>query len=48
MLDLDEDGQPVGCDIQHAPAKRDFIARLILDEQRAATIATAPFLLRGD
>jgi uncharacterized protein YuzE len=32
MLDIGEDGQPVGYDIQHASTKREFIARLILDE----------------
>ena len=36
MLDLGEDGRPVGYDIQHASTKKEFIARLILDEQQAA------------
>ena len=31
MLDLGDDGQPVGYDIQHASTKAEFIARLILD-----------------
>jgi uncharacterized protein YuzE len=34
MLDLGEDGEPVGYDIQHASTKRDLIARLVLGEQR--------------
>jgi uncharacterized protein YuzE len=36
MLDIGEDGEPVGYDIQHASTKRDFIARVILDEPRIA------------
>ena len=36
MLDIGEDGEPVGYDIQHASTKKDFIARLILDETQAA------------
>jgi uncharacterized protein YuzE len=32
MLDLGEDGQPVGYDIQHASTKKEFIARLILHQ----------------
>jgi uncharacterized protein YuzE len=32
MLDLGEDGQPVGYDIQHASTKRELIARLVLEE----------------
>ena len=32
LLDLGEDGEPVGYDIQHASTKRDLIARLVLDE----------------
>jgi len=36
MHDLGEDGRPVGYDIQHASSKREFIARLILEEQQAA------------
>jgi hypothetical protein len=35
MLDIGEDDQPVGYDIQHASTKRDFIAGLILDEPKA-------------
>lgn len=36
MLDLGEDGQPVGYDIQHASTKAEFIARLILEQEQAA------------
>ena len=36
MLDIGEDGQPVGYDIQHASTKTEFIARLILKEPQAA------------
>jgi uncharacterized protein YuzE len=37
MLDLDEDGEPVGYDLQHASAKRDLILSIILgDEPKAA------------
>lgn len=36
MLDLGEDGEPVGYDIQHASAKAEFIAKLILEEPQAA------------
>jgi uncharacterized protein YuzE len=36
MLDLGEDGKPVGYDIQHASTKTEFIARLILEDQAAA------------
>ncbi|MBV8976811.1 MAG: DUF2283 domain-containing protein [Alphaproteobacteria bacterium] len=36
MLDLGEDGKPVGYDIQHASTKQDFIARLILEGEPAA------------
>ena len=36
MLDLSEDGKPVGYDIQHASTKAEFIARLILEEPQAA------------
>ena len=32
LLDLGEDGEPVGYDIQHASTKRDLISRLVLDE----------------
>lgn len=35
MLDLGEDGKPVGYDIQHASTKAEFIAKLILDEPQA-------------
>lgn len=36
IQDIGEDGEPVGYDIQHASTKREFIARLILDESQAA------------
>lgn len=37
MLDLGEDGEPVGYDVQRASAKRDLIMAIILgDEPRAA------------
>ena len=36
MLDVGEDGRPVGYDIQHASAKAEFIARLVLEESQAA------------
>jgi uncharacterized protein YuzE len=36
MLDLGDDGKPVGYDIQHASTKTEFIARLILEQQQAA------------
>lgn len=36
MLDLGEDDQPVGYDIQHASTKKDFIARLILEQSPIA------------
>lgn len=36
MLDLGEDGEPVGYDIQHASTKTEFIARLILEKPIAA------------
>jgi uncharacterized protein YuzE len=36
MLDLGEDGRPVGYDIQHASTKADFIAKLILETEDAA------------
>jgi uncharacterized protein YuzE len=36
MLDVGEDGRPVGYDIQHASTKTDFIARLILEQEQAA------------
>jgi uncharacterized protein YuzE len=37
MLDLGEDGEPVGYDLQHASAKRDLIMSIILgDEPKVA------------
>jgi uncharacterized protein YuzE len=36
MLDVGEDGRPVGYDIQHATTKAEFIARLVLEESQAA------------
>jgi len=36
MVDLGEDGSPVGYDIQHASAKPDVIARVILGRIGAA------------
>jgi uncharacterized protein YuzE len=36
MLDLGDDGKPVGYDIQHASAKAEFIGRLILEQEQAA------------
>ena len=36
MLDVGEDGRPVGYDIQHASARAEFIARLVLEESQAA------------
>lgn len=36
MLDLGDDGKPVGYDIQHASMKTAFIARLILEQEQAA------------
>ncbi len=37
ILDLGEDGEPVGYDLQHASRKRDLIMSIILgDEPRAA------------
>lgn len=36
MLDLGEDGEPVGYDIQNASTKTEFIARLILQQDQAA------------
>jgi len=36
MLDLGEDGEPVGYDIQHASTKRDFIISIILADQPQA------------
>jgi uncharacterized protein YuzE len=36
MLDIGQDGQPTGYDIQHASTKMEFIARLILEQVQAA------------
>jgi uncharacterized protein YuzE len=36
MVDLGDDGKPVGYDIQHASTKQAFIARLILEREPAA------------
>ena len=36
MLDIGDDGKPVGYDIQHASTKTQFIARLILEQEQAA------------
>ena len=36
MVDLGEDGKPVGYDIQHASAKTEFVGRLILGQELAA------------
>lgn len=36
MVDIGEDGEPVGYDIQHASTKTEFIARLILQQDLAA------------
>jgi uncharacterized protein YuzE len=36
ILDIGEDGKPVGYDIQHASTKAQFIARLILEQEQAA------------
>ena len=33
MLDLGEDGEPVGYDLQHASAKRDLIMSIVLGEE---------------
>ena len=44
MLDIGEDGQPVGYDIQHASTKREFIARLILEQEQKVEV-TGAFLL---
>ena len=32
MLDVGEDGEPVGYDVQHASAKQDLIMSIILGE----------------
>ena len=34
MLDLGEDGEPVGYDLQHASTKRDLILSIILADER--------------
>jgi uncharacterized protein YuzE len=36
MLDIGEDGGPVGYDVQHASTKRDFIMSIILADQPQA------------
>lgn len=36
LLDIGDDGKPVGYDIQNASTKTKFIARLILEEPQAA------------
>ena len=36
MLDVGDDGRPVGYDIQHASTKAEFIAKLILATEDAA------------
>ena len=36
MLDIGDDGLPVGYDIQHASTKSEFIARLVLEQSQAA------------
>ena len=36
MLDLAEDGEPVGYDVQHASTKRDLILSIILSDRIAA------------
>lgn len=36
MIDLGEDGKPVGYDIQNASTKQDFITRLVLEREPAA------------
>lgn len=36
MLDLGEDGEPVGYDIQHASTKVQLIGRLVLEQAQAA------------
>jgi hypothetical protein len=33
MLDLGEDGEPVGYDVQHASTKRDLIMSIILGRE---------------
>ena len=36
MVDLGEDGEPVGYDLQHASAKRDLILSIILSSEPKA------------
>jgi uncharacterized protein YuzE len=36
MLDIGEDGRPVGYDIQHASTKAEFIGRLIVEKHDEA------------
>src|SRR5260370_13162309 len=36
IVDIGSDGQPIGYDIQHASAKAEFIARLILEHASPA------------
>ena len=36
LLDLGEDGEPVGYDIQHASQRKELVARLILEQYPAA------------
>lgn len=36
MLDLGDDGRPVGYDIQHASEKRELITRIILNTEQVA------------
>lgn len=36
LLDIGEDGEPVGYDIQHASTKAQLIGRLILQQAQAA------------
>ena len=33
LLDLGEDGEPVGYDIQHASTKRELIGRIVLEQE---------------
>lgn len=37
LLDLGEDGEPVGYDLQHASAKRDLIMSIILGSEPMAS-----------
>ena len=36
LLDLGEDGEPVGYDIQHASTRKELVARLVLEKQLEA------------